>query len=498
MIKRNYFTVETGNNYYLISNTGRTNLVVISNLVYDVINAYTKGVDIEKLGSIDENKLMDYDINIENRKELTNAIKRFTFFKKNGFIEESKSNKISSEITGEIVSDIFADVNDITFEVTDNCNLKCKYCAFGEMYGGIDKRVNKSLPFSFAKKTIDFIFNHMRKTGRFGRQKKINVSFYGGEPLLKIDLIKKIINYIESLCTPFSFDYSMTTNGILLDKHIDYLIEKKFNLAISLDGNEQNNSYRVYKNGINSFNKVLRNTKEIELCYPEYYSNHINILTVLHNRNSIIESTNFCNSVLNKTPVFSQLSSERVLPSKKKEFFKLYSNISEEFRKAHNCSKFKKDDAITGNPFKLSFSSSIVNKSNFGYINYSSFFLNQKKLIPTDTCLPFQKSVFITVNGKLLPCESVGHNYSYGSVNEESCNINFHKTADLYNTYVNTYAQQCNNCYSFDDCSVCVIELLSKENNETCGNFKNYESYKKYLTRIIKQIESINNFGNKN
>jgi uncharacterized protein len=467
-------------------------MVVIDRLVFQVINLYAKGIDIEKLSSYDEKLLLKYDINPEDIKELTSVIKRFNFFKDNGFIKEFKTNETNFKITEEVVSEVIANTNDITFEVTDNCNLNCKYCGYGEFYGSFDKRENKPLPFSYVKNTIDYIFNHIKNNGNYGKQKIFNISFYGGEPLLKIELIKKIIDYLESLSTPFTFDYSMTTNGILLGKHIAYLIEKKFDLAISLDGNEQHNSYRVYKDGTSSFSKVLSNLQQIEINYPDFYAKHITIFTVLHNKNSIIESTNFCNSNINKTPVFSPLSTSRVLPNKKKDFSELYSSITDEFKKAHNCSKLNQYAALRGNPFYQSFKSAIANISNYGYFNYCDFFLNQKRTMPTSTCLPFQKSIFITVNGKLLPCESVGQSYAYGSVNEKGCNLNFSEIANSFNNYINKYAKQCSTCYSFDDCPVCVFDLLNNENNEVCDNYTNYESYKKYLTEVICQIESIN------
>ena len=45
----------------------------------------------------------------------------------------------------------------------------------------------------------------------------------------------------------------MTTNGILLNKHMDFLKEKDIRLSISLDGGKVNNSYRITKTKKNSF-----------------------------------------------------------------------------------------------------------------------------------------------------------------------------------------------------------------------------------------------------
>ncbi len=75
--------------------------------------------------------------------------------------------------------------------------------------------------------------------------------FYGGEPLLNMNLIKQIIEYIDSLpkIKNTYFIYNMTTNALLLDKYMNFIVEKKINLLISLDGDEYSHSYRVDSSG---------------------------------------------------------------------------------------------------------------------------------------------------------------------------------------------------------------------------------------------------------
>jgi uncharacterized protein len=50
-----------------------------------------------------------------------------------------------------------ANLNLLTFEVTDACNLKCKYCGYGEFYEDYDERKNQYLSIDYAKKIIDFL-----------------------------------------------------------------------------------------------------------------------------------------------------------------------------------------------------------------------------------------------------------------------------------------------------------------------------------------------------
>ena len=128
----------------------------------------------------------------------------------------------------------------MVFEVTDSCNLHCKYCAYAEMYDGYDQRTNMNLPFSKAKLIIDYLQDIWKKNYYLDMEKKVSIGFYGGEPLLNMDFVKQTIAYSETL--PYTgrvFSYNITTNAMLLDRYMDYLVEKDFSLLISLDGDEQ-------------------------------------------------------------------------------------------------------------------------------------------------------------------------------------------------------------------------------------------------------------------
>ncbi len=91
----------------------------------------------------------------------------------------------------------------------------------------------------------------------------------------------------------------MTTNATLIHKHIDFLVDNKFNIMISLDGNEGNDSYRIIKkNNKNSFSKVIKNIDFIKDKYPDYFKNNISFNAVLHNQNSGCERPECRNQLL--------------------------------------------------------------------------------------------------------------------------------------------------------------------------------------------------------
>ena len=124
-----------------------------------------------------------------------------------------------------------ANFRQLTFEITDSCNLRCKYCGYGEFYNDYDKRGNKNLPVNYAIRVIDYLLPYWNSEQNSSSDCNIYIGFYGGEPLLNMPFIEQIIEDIEKLdCPNRHFSFSMTTNAILLHKYAAYLVEKDFNL----------------------------------------------------------------------------------------------------------------------------------------------------------------------------------------------------------------------------------------------------------------------------
>ncbi|MCL2310913.1 MAG: radical SAM peptide maturase, CXXX-repeat target family [Firmicutes bacterium] len=150
--------------------------------------------------------------------------------------------------------------NDITLSVTEECNLRCKYCYLTY------KNCNKKMSFEIAKKAVDYII----ATRDVYNEKSVVWNFIGGEPLLEIDLIDKISDYIKLqmyLTNHLWFDnymFCIGTNGILYntEKVQDYIKKNKSHLTviITIDGNKiKHDLQRVYPDGRGSYDDVVKN-----------------------------------------------------------------------------------------------------------------------------------------------------------------------------------------------------------------------------------------------
>jgi sulfatase maturation enzyme AslB (radical SAM superfamily) len=107
--------------------------------------------------------------------------------------------------------------------LTDQCNFDCSYC--------YEPRGKQSLDFLTLGKTIDFFYPLFAP--------ECSISFYGGEPLLAFDMLRRTVDYTEAFSTRLNVKirYALTTNGILLNEHIlGFLDEHGFSLMLSFDG----------------------------------------------------------------------------------------------------------------------------------------------------------------------------------------------------------------------------------------------------------------------
>lgn len=134
--------------------------------------------------------------------------------------------------------------------LTENCNLKCKYCYEAN-------KTTKEIDFANIKDIIDYEIKQKNKNSL--------INFYGGEPLLRKDLIYKTIDYIKSKKTKTKFNYGLATNGVLLDdEFLKYVKKNNFtHIAYSFDGNKEiQNRNRIMTDGEGSFDIVEKNAKK--------------------------------------------------------------------------------------------------------------------------------------------------------------------------------------------------------------------------------------------
>ena len=425
--------------------------------------------------------------------------KKYEFLKKYVLANQSSGSYLTPYINKEVISENIINTQQLLFEVTDECNLQCKYCGYGDLYSGYDERTNKSLEWETAKVLIDFFINKWTEGNYPSVGKPIAIGFYGGEPLLNIKLIKKIIQYLEANAPEkILFQYHMTTNGMLIDKNVDYLIEKEINIAISLDGDKKSQMYRVNKRGENSFEKVTQNIQIIIDKAPEYFTKYVHFISVLHNKNSMQLIINYFKSKYNKIPTILEVTPSGVLTEKKEEFNRLFKSKRKSIAESDNI-QFLKELLFTGDPDIRTLVQYIHQYTGNVIKDYPYFFkdINAIKYLPTGTCLPFGKRVFLTVNGKILPCERIDHQYEIGRVKSTGVIINPDEIASNHTKHYERIISQCSVCYNQKTCNVCIFSNKDIMQKGKCDSFVNEQTFQKSLSKILTMMEESPTIYNK-
>ena len=85
-----------------------------------------------------------------------------------------------------------ANLKQIVFEVTERCNLNCKYCGYGQLYNFYDPRHYNDLNVLKAKTLINYLIKLWDSNLYSSYENSVVFSFYGGEPLLNMEFIKQM------------------------------------------------------------------------------------------------------------------------------------------------------------------------------------------------------------------------------------------------------------------------------------------------------------------
>lgn len=140
--------------------------------------------------------------------------------------------------------------------MTHDCNLRCEYCFASQ---GTYNGEKAFLSFETGKKAFDYLVKNS------GNRKNLEVDFFGGEPLMNFDAIKKLVDYGRSLEKEYNkhFRFTVTTNGVLLDEEkMDYINENMDNVVLSIDGRkETNDRMRKTINKKGSYDLIVDNYK---------------------------------------------------------------------------------------------------------------------------------------------------------------------------------------------------------------------------------------------
>ena len=389
-------------------------------------------------------------------------------------------------LTAEDVEYQLANLGQITIEITEKCNLNCLYCTYGDLYSSVH-REGTEIKIDLIKNILVYLVEKLNSNLNVSTGNPFYISFYGGEPLVRFTTVRQTEDFVNQLTfLNNNVTFSMTTNGYFLDKYMDYLKENNFRLLISLDGGRSGNQLRVDHKGKPHFNKIYRNIKSLQSKYPDYFISNVNFNAVLNKYNSVESITDFIETHFNKLPQISDISSQGLKSDKISEFYNIYSSSLKSFAEAGKVMNIKEKYFIHHPVVKdtFIFLQSVCRNS---FKDYNTLLgEGNRRRIPTGTCLPFFKRMFISANGTVLPCENVSRKHSFGYVDENGVDIDTGKIAEKYNTAFKQLEAQCNRCHGKDICPHCVFQM---EESFKCPDMIKRADLEKKFSQAMTLIE---------
>lgn len=390
--------------------------------------------------------------------------------------------ELTNRITAKDIHNNLINLRKLVIEVTDSCNLMCTYCAYRDLYQDPEVRDFGNMKFAQIRPLLDYLTSlwYDKDVDRM-----TDVGFYGGEPLLNIALIRQVIDYLENKNTRKSFSYTMTTNGLLLDKYMDYLVEKNFRLLISLDGDESGQCYRLKKNGDNSFKEVYSNILHLRQKYPDYFKDKVNFHTIIHNKNSVREVVDFMIKEFEKVPSLSEITPNGIRKDKKDIYQLMHQSIVESIQ-ADTDPQDLRNALGYENPGKEYLYQYLRAYSGNFYDTYNSLISgNVVNHTPTGTCHPFQIKLFVTVKGEILQCEQISHKWACGVVSNNHLSLDCEKIAEKYNSLLDVVQAQCGSCSIARSCPVCVFKMEDFPEKNKCEKYLSKLQFSQYQNSCL-------------
>ncbi len=238
------------NGYNIVLDVNSGSVHIVDELVYDLIpvieDAINRNKDIseEEMRSVAvealESRYSKEDINegMDDILELKSKEQLFTEDVYEQYIIDFKKRQTV--------------VKALCLHIAHDCNLACKYCFAeeGEYHG---RRALMS--YEVGCKALDFL------VANSGNRVNLEVDFFGGEPTMNFEVVKKLVEYGRSLEEPNNkkFRFTLTTNGILLDDEMLEFINKEMNnVVLSIDGRKEiNDLMRPRRGGQGSYDIIV-------------------------------------------------------------------------------------------------------------------------------------------------------------------------------------------------------------------------------------------------
>lgn len=399
--------------------------------------------------------------------------------KKSGMLRPSKIERIEHPMTGFVEDILHNNLSRLTLQVTQNCNFRCEYCVYS---GSYHNRVhnNKRMDWDTAKVALDFLCMHSKNSA------EINISFYGGEPLLEMELIRECVDYARKIFERKNLSFNLTTNASLLtDDIIQYMEREKFLLTISLDGpqevHDKNRTFADGKRG--TYAVVIEQIQRINDIAPNFVKN-VTFNAVLDDENdfslisryfaeepiikNVFVSTNYINDV-NRKDSIDHNSKNNYIEICNEKFVGMMYLLKRVSRERVSKLVVREVADIGEVIYKRKVSKQLI----------------QSVTHPGGPCLPGVQRPFVNAYGKLFPCERVNETCNEMCIGNIYDGFDIKAVKKLLNIGKIT-EKACKKCWAFNYCTQCAVTADDGEKIEQTVRLEKCDRIRRHVDGLLK------------
>lgn len=438
MIVRTVLHLLQDKEQFLLFHYPSYSLLSLNNFTFGIIGDFVKGISIQEIAArnkVDVEDIKHYLSNLEN------------VFNKNALqLKENTDEKRC--------------INRITLHISNDCNLRCKYCyASGGSYNQSRSLMTKETAgvfVDFCKDNFDYIDK---------------IVFFGGEPCLNIGVMEYVCQKFDSYKKAGKINYIpkfvIITNGTILNERLlDFIGNYISFITVSVDGEESVNDYnRIDIKGNGSFKRIasfIDTVKKKTRAYIQYEATYTNY------------------------HVSKGISRDDVV-SYFKERFGINGYIVDEI----NLDKSNNGDNIPSSLEDLRID------------NLPECFMNIMRSViqksPLAFCQISRKQFAVSTSGFIYPCHmDVGmHSMNLGHISHENifCSPDIQKQFPLH-TLINKKDTLCGNCWAQNLCEACprsVFYNSDRKEYSICHKESKCDQQRDYIDKILLLISKLRN-----
>lgn len=282
------------NGYNIVVDTASGSVHSVDEVAYDIIELYKEHTPEQIVAAMLEKYAGRDDV---TRADVLECIDDVRTLEEDGkLFSEDKYEKLAYSYKNN--SNV---VKALCLHVAHTCNLNCSYCFASQ---GKYQGERALMSFEVGKRAFDWLIENS------GTRRNLEVDFFGGEPLMNFDVVKKLVAYAREIEGKYNknFRFTLTTNGVLIDDDvIDFVNREMSNVVISLDGRKEvNDHFRKNYKGEGSYDIIV--PKFMKLVESRGGKNYYMRGTFTHN------NVDFTNDLFHMADLgFTELSMEPVV-----------------------------------------------------------------------------------------------------------------------------------------------------------------------------------------